>query len=221
MKAQWWLIGVVGAIALGGTGCGQSPAPLPKQPTRSDDRAALTAATRVHVRIINGIGPAEPGMHITRAARQHAVAAATRIVRSAILPPGSRGVARPPGKDLSEPALSSACDPLVDATTLWLVPGSAGDLAAFLADHIPPGMTSEGTGSLTSGGVTTSQSVSDVPRGRNSSQQTLIFTFGPVGRAGATGLRVDALTVPSGGFCMSAGGNAGAAPSPPARTASR
>jgi hypothetical protein len=215
MKARWWLIGVVSAIALGGTGCGQSPAPLHKQPARSDDHAALTAATRVRVRIINGIGPVEPGAHITRAARQHAVAASIRIVSSAVLPRGSREVARLPGRNLSEPAQISACDPIVEATTLWLIHGSAGDLADFLVDHVPPGMTNQGTGSLTSGGVTTSESVSDIPGGKHPPQETLLFTFGPAGRAGATGLRVDALTVPSGAVCMSAGGNAAPVPSQP------
>jgi hypothetical protein len=223
MNARWWLIGVVSALALGGTGCGQLPAASHKEPARSHGRVTVTAATRVRVRIINGIGPVEPGAHITRAARQHAVAAAIRIVSSAILPPGFREVARLPGSNLSEPAQEVACNPIVDATTLWLLRGPAGDLAAYLVDHVPPGMTNDGTGSLTSGGVTTSASVSDIPRGKHPAQQTLIFTFGSVGRAGATGLRVDALAVPSSAVCMSAGGNAVAvpSPSPPARTASR
>jgi hypothetical protein len=205
VKARWWLIGVVSAIALGGTGCGQSPAPSPKQPARSHDRVALTAATRVRVRIINGTDQAQPPMRITREAREHAVAAAIRMVKSAVLPPGSRDVTRLPGKTLSEPAQLSACDPLADATTLWLVSGSAGRLTTFLVGHVPPGMSNDETGSSTLRGVTTSYSVADVPRGKHPPQETLVFTFWPVGRAHAIGLRVDALTVPSGALCMSAG----------------
>jgi hypothetical protein len=217
MKAQWWLIGVVGAIALGGAGCGQSPAPSPPSHHLGRTIARNTTAARVRVRILNGMGPAEPGMHITRAAREHAVAAAIRVVGRAILPPGSRDVARLPGKTLSEPAQVSACDPLVDATTLWLVRGPAGTLTTFLVGHVPPGMTNDESGSMTLRGVTTSYSVADIPRGKHPAQETLIFTFWPVGRA--TGLRVDALTVPSGALCMSGGGG-NAVPSP-ARTASR
>jgi hypothetical protein len=201
MKAQWRLISVVGAIALGVTGCGQSPAPSHKRPVHSDGSAALIAATRVRVRIINGMDLVQPGIRITRAARQHAVAAAISVAKSAILPPGSRAVARLSGKDLREPAQVSACDPIVDATTLWLIRGSAGNLTAFLVDHVPPGMRNEEAGSSTSGGVTTSYSVADVPSGKHSAQRTLVFTFGPVGRA--TGLRVDAMTIPSGAGCAS------------------
>jgi hypothetical protein len=219
MKAQWWLIGVVSAIALGGTGCGQAPAPLHNQPARSDDHTAMTATSRVRVRIINGMGPAEPAMHITGEAKQHAVAAAIRMVKSAVLPPGSRDVARLPGKTLSEPAQVSACDPIVDATTLWLVRGSAESLTTFLAGHVPPGMRNDETGSSTSGGVTTSYSVADMPLGKHPPQRTLVFTFWPVSRARATRLRVDALTVPSGALCLS-GGDGTAVPSP-AHTANR
>ena len=213
MKAQWWLIGVVGAISLGATGCGQSPAPLHNRPAHSDGPAALTGATGVRVRIINGMDAAEPAMHITRVARQHAVATAIRIVSRAILPSGSRDVARLPGKTLKEPAQVSACDPLVDATSLWLIRGSAGTLETFLADHVPPGMANEEIGSATLRGVTTSYSVADIPRGKHPSQETLVFTFWPVSRGRATGLRVDALTVPSGALCMSGGGG-DAVPSP-------
>lgn len=202
MKAQWWLIGVVSAIALGGTACGQSPAPLHKQPARPGDRAALAAAARVRVRMINGTDQAQPPIRVPRAASRPAVAAAIRMAKSAILPPGSRAVARLPGKDLSEPAQVSACDPLVDATTLWIIRGSAGNLTTFLVDHAPPGMRNDENGSSTSGGVTTSYSVADMPLGKHPSQRELVFTFGPVGRA--TGLRVDALTIPSGALCMSA-----------------
>jgi len=202
MKARWWLISVVGAIALCATGCGQSPAPLHKRLVHSDGRAALTAATRVRVRIINGIDQAQPPSRITREARGHAVAAAIRMVKSAILPTGSRAVARLPGNNLTEPAQVPACDPIVDATTLWLIRGSAGKLTTFLAGHVPPGMRNDESGSSTSRGVTTSYSVADVPLGKSSAQRTLVFTFGPVGRA--TGLRVDALTIPSGAICMSA-----------------
>jgi hypothetical protein len=204
MNARWWLIGLAGAIALGAAGCGLGPDPLQhKQPARPDDYAALTGTPRVRVRIINGIGPVEPGAHITRAARQHAVAAAIRMVKGAVLPPGSRDVTRLPGKTLGEPAQVSACDPLADATTLWLISGSAGKLTTFLVGHVPPGMSNDETGSSTLRGVTTSYSVADVPRGKHPPQETLVFTFWPVGRA--TGLRVDALTVPSGALCLSAG----------------
>jgi hypothetical protein len=204
MKAQWWLTGVVGAIALGATGCSLGPDPMQHtQPTRPDDHAALTGASRVHVRITNGTDPAQAPVRVTPAASQHAVAAAIRIVKSAILPGGSRAIAQLPGKNLSEPAQVSACDPIVDATTLWLISGSASKLTAFLVHHVPPGMTNQETGSSTSGGVTTSDSVADVPRGKHPPQETLIFTFGPAGRANTIGLRVDALTVPSGALCMS------------------
>jgi len=216
MKAQWWLIGIVGAISLGATGCGQSPAPLHKRPVHSDGPAALTSATRLRVRIVNGTDQAQPPGRITRKARDQAVAAAIRVVKSAILPPGSRNVARLPGKTLQEPAQVSACDPLVDATSLWLIRGSSGTLQTFLVGHVPAGMTNEETGSATLRGVTTSYSVADIPRGKHPSQETLVFTFWPVGRARATGLRVDALTVPYGALCMSGGGG-DAVPSP-ART---
>jgi hypothetical protein len=96
----------------------------------------------------------------------------------------------------------SACDPIVDATTLWLIRGSAGKLTTFLLGHVPPGMTNDETGSSTSGGFTTSYSVADVPLGKHPAQRTLVFTFGPAGQA--TALRVDALTIPSGSMCMSA-----------------
>jgi hypothetical protein len=205
MKARWWLVGIASAIALGGTGCGQSPASSLRQTARPYDRVALAAATRVRVRIINGVDQAQPPIRITREARGHAVAAAIRMVRSAIVPPGSRDVARLPGNSLSEPAQLSACDPIADATTLWLIRGSAGKLTAFLVHHVPPGMTNQGTGTSTSGGVTTSDSVADIPGGKHPAQETLLFTFGPLGRARGTGLRVDALTVPSGALCMSAG----------------
>jgi hypothetical protein len=202
MKARWWLIGVVGALSLGATGCGQSPAPLHARPVHSDGPAALTSATRVRVLIINGTDQAQPPRRITREARGQAVAAAIRLVKNAVLPPGSRNVARLPGHNLSEPAQVSACDPLVDATTLWLIRGSAGKLMTFLVGHVPPGMRNDESGSSSSGGVTTSYSVADIPLGKHSGQRTLVFTFGPVGRA--TGLRVDALTIPSGSICMSA-----------------
>jgi hypothetical protein len=206
MRARWWLMGVVCAIALGATGCGQPAAPLHKQPP-------LTAATWVRVRVINGMDVSQFPQPMTPAVRQHAVAVSIRLVRSAIVPPGSREVAHLVGKNLSEPAQESACNPIVDATTLWLFRGAASGLTTFLIDHVPPGMTNEGTGSLTSGGVATSYSVADIPGGKHPAQRTLLFTFGPVGRA--TGLRVDALTIPSGASCASSGP---AVPASPAAT---
>jgi hypothetical protein len=216
MRARWWLIGVVSAIALGATGCGEPAAPVHKQPGRSGDHTALTAAVRARVRIINGMDDSQPPQPMTPAVRRHAVAASIRLVTSAIVPPGSRDVARLAGKDLSGPAQVSACDPIVDATTLWLIRGPASRLTAFLLDHVPPGMRNDETGSLSSGGVTTSYSVADVPLGKHPSQRTLVFTFASVGRA--TGLRVDALTIPSPAICMSAGGGAEAAGSSLAAT---
>jgi hypothetical protein len=200
MRAQWWLVGVVGAIALSGAGCGQSP--------------AVSQAARVRVRIINGTDFQQPPQPITQSAKRHAVAAATRMVTMAIVPPGSSTVARLDGKDLTEPAQVSACDPIVDATTLWLVREPAGKLTTFLVHHVPRGMRNDEAGSMSSGGVTTSYSVADMPLGKHPPQRTLIFTFAPVGRA--TGLRVDALTIPSSAACMSAGGNGAEAPSSPA-----
>ncbi len=210
MKAQWWLIGVVTAIAVGGAGCGQVAAVSHNQPARSRDNAVLTAAPRVRVRIINGIDPQQPAMRIKRRARRRAVTASVRMVTSAILPKGAREVARLHDKYLREPGEVSACDPIVDATTLWRVRKSAGKLEHFLIHHVPRGMTNDGTGSTSSGGVTTSYLVSDVPSGKQAAERTLLFTFARVGRA--TELRVDGLTIPSGAVCMSGGGG-DAAPS--------
>jgi hypothetical protein len=208
MRAQWWLVGVIGAIALSGTACGQSPAAPHNPPSHG-------RTTRVRVRIINGTDAQQPPQPVAQAAKRHAVAAAIRMVTMAIVPPGSSDVARLDGKDLTEPAQVSACDPLVDATTLWLVREPAGKLTIFLLHHVPRGMRNDEAGSMSSGGVTTSYSVADMPAGKHPAQRTLIFTFAPVGRA--IGLRVDALTIPSGASCMSAGGgNAAEAPSSPA-----
>jgi hypothetical protein len=206
MRAQWLLVGVVSAIALGGTGCGQSPAVSHNQSAPSPARTTLAATTRVRVRIINGMDAQQRPQPITQAAKRHAVAAAIRMVTMAIVPPGSSDVAHLGGRDLTEPAQVSACDPIVDATTLWLIRGSAGRLTTFLLRHVPRGMRNDEAGSMTSGGVTTSYSVADVPAGKHPPQRTLVFTFAPVGRA--TGLRVDALTIPSRASCMSAGGGA-------------
>jgi len=214
MIARWCLVGVVSAIALGGTGCGQSPAVPHSQASPSHSRATVATATQVRVRIINGTDFQQPPGPVTQSAKRHAVAAATRMVTMAIVPPGSSAVARLDGKDLTEPAQVSACDPIVDATTLWLVRESAGKLTTFLVHHVPRGMRNDEAGSMTSGGVTTSYSVADMPMGKHPPQRTLVFTFAPVGRA--TGLRVDALTIPSRAVCMNAGGSGVEAPSSPA-----
>jgi hypothetical protein len=112
-------------------------------------------------------------------------------------------VSRRPASVPREPFQLSACDPIEDATELWLVPGSPEALMTFLRASPPAGMTAQayGTGSQPIG-VTTSYFVADVPPG-NDPANTLVFTFAPAGRD--TGLRVDALAVPAGSACHSAG----------------
>lgn len=102
-----------------------------------------------------------------------------------------------------QPFQLPACNPIEDAIELWLVPGSPDDLMTFLLAHVPAGMRAGayGTGSQPIG-VTTSYFVADVPPG-NDPANTLVFTFAAAGRD--TGLRVDALAVPVGAGCHSAG----------------
>jgi hypothetical protein len=195
MSARW-LGGLTFAVALAATGCGQSPAPPPAH-------AARIGSAGVRVRTINGSDlPASP-MPVTPAAGQHAIAAAIRTAASAILPPGSRAVSRRPANVPPEPFQLSACNPIEDATELWLVPGFAEDLMTFLRANPPAGMTAQafGTGGQPTGDATT-YFVADVPPG-NQPANTLVFTFAAAGRD--TGLRVDALSVPAGAACASAG----------------
>jgi hypothetical protein len=132
-------------------------------------------------------------------AAQHAIAAALRMVATAILPPGSRAASRRPANVPVEPFQLPACNPIEDATELWLVPGTPGDLTTFLRAHVPAGMRAEAYGATSQPiGVTTSYFVADLPEG-NRQVNTLVFTFASAGRD--TGLRVDAVTVPVGADC--------------------
>jgi hypothetical protein len=187
---------VVGALAFAGTGCGLSPGP-------SQQQSAMTAAAGLRVRSIAGAPVPPLARPVTPVARRLAVAAAIGLLAGAVVPPDARAVASLSDRDLDGPAQLPACNPIEDGARLWLVPGSAGSLASFLPTHLPAGMRNQVEGGSTAAGVPTSGVIVDVPGG-NHPQESLVFTFTRIG--GDTGLRVDALTVPSGADCISAGG---------------
>jgi hypothetical protein len=125
-----------------------------------------------------------------------------------IVPGGARRVAHAPGTRLGVPAQSVVCNPLIDDARYWLVPGSPATLVAFLGTHVPVGMAKSGNGALTSGGVVRSYDVVDAPANQKVVDDSVVFTLAAVGPH-STGLRIDAMTVPTGADCMSGGGMSG------------
>jgi hypothetical protein len=205
VTTRWWLISVAGALAFAGTGCGLSSAP-------SHQQSAMIAAAEARVRTIAGVPAPLPVRPVTPVARRVAVAAAVRMLAGAVAPPGARAVASLSDRYLDGAAQLPGCNPVEDGTRLWLVPGSGGSLARFLLTHLPAGMRNQVAGGSTASGVPTSYVIVDVPGG-NHPQGSLVFTFARIGSD--TGLRVDALTVPSGADCASGGGGAIGRPNSP------
>lgn len=122
------------AVTLGG--CGTAP------PTATPVRhlvapAAATAAT-----------PALGG-------RADAIATAERLLHRRLLPAGAHRVRRLPRGVLTQPTTEPAAGSyLVTRTALFTVPGSALALIDHLADHVPAGLSANGTGTLTGAGST-------------------------------------------------------------------
>jgi hypothetical protein len=192
MTKRWLLISVTGALALAVAGCSTSMA-LPHP------HVTMTVPVGVQVRSISR--EPMPAGRTTAVARQHAVADAIRMLHDIVLPPGSRAVASFRNRALDNPGVIEACNPLEDAARLWLVPGSAGHLAAFLLAHMPAGMTSGGIGHVSQAGGFQTDNIQEIRPGN--SQAELEFNFARIGSD--TGLRADALVVPSGSGCSSAG----------------
>jgi hypothetical protein len=192
---------VAGALAFAGTGCGLSGL----SPAPSHQASAMAAATGARVRTIAGVPAALPVRPVTPVARRLAVAAAVRMLAGAVVPPGARAVASLSDRYLDGAAQLPGCNPVEDGTRLWLVSGSAGSLTRFLLTHLPAGMRHEVAGGSSAFGVPTSYVIVDVPGGHHPAG-SLVFTFARIGSD--TGLRVDAITVPSGAVCASGGGGA-------------
>ena len=183
-------------IALAGTGCGLSPPASP----------ASHRSARGWVRTIAGTPIPPSAGRLTAVRRHQAIADASRLLASAVMPPGSRPVAQLPSRALAEPALLPACNPIEDAGRLWLLPQAPAAVTAFLVGHVPPGTRNSVQGGSTSGGRPTSfVVVDDASQGGRDSTLVdtgaeLVFTFASLD--GQTELRVDAVTIPRGAACM-------------------
>jgi hypothetical protein len=116
-------------------------------------------------------------------------------------PPGSTLVLGLPGSAFSQPQYSSGCNPLVDETRFWVVPGQPLAVASFFRSHPLAGFSigygtgpGAGTYSVTDGGTIPSVQADTV-------DITLAATA-----AGTTGIRADAQVVPHGASCINPGG---------------
>jgi hypothetical protein len=124
------------AVAVTLCGCGTAP-PTATPVGHLVAPAAATAAT-----------PALGG-------RADAIATAQRLLHRRLLPAGAHRVSRLPRGVLSQPATEPAAGSyLVTRTALFTVPGSAETLIDRLAHHVPAGLSSNGTGTLTGPGST-------------------------------------------------------------------
>jgi hypothetical protein len=179
--------------------------PAPRGLSHSSETTAVVAAGKART-LFPGYVPASNG-RVTAVDRRTALAEASRLLRSALVPPGSRAVAYLPGHALSGPAQLIACSELEEATRLWITTQAPAATTAFLTGHVPAGMFNEVQGGSTSAGRSTSFIVTDAPMARRGdamwfgpAHAELVFTFASLG--GRTGLRVDAVTVPEGASCL-------------------
>jgi hypothetical protein len=201
------LLILMSAVALGGAGCGQLAAP-------SHVHAGLAAASRAPDPTRTGPDlPQAPARPVRPVAAHRAIEFAQRMLASAIVPPGSRALVRLRNPHIADPGLLQiACNPFEDVTEWWVVPGSPGRVAAFLNAHVPHGMTvgvRDGHGTIHR--APGPEFESDLTAGMHL-HGALDFTFAAVGRK--TKLRVDAVDVPVGAFCVGIGYGQGTGPSP-------
>jgi hypothetical protein len=99
------------------------------------------------------------------------------------------------------------CDPLVDKTRYWTVKAPIQQVVAFFQAHPIPGVSEAIPGTLTDNGIITAYGFLESPRNpSNHLQQGLTITVAPYA-SGTTGIRADALVVPTRSQCKSSGGS--------------
>jgi hypothetical protein len=132
---------------------------------------------------------------------------AERMLDAAIVPAGATRVSALAGSAFAQPSEEPACTPLTDDVRYWKVPGSAADVAAFLAAHTPDWLTKDGTGSLVaSGGEQISFSISDAPKDARLARAAELDLTVAALPGGMTGIRADAEVPAANATCATSGG---------------
>lgn len=182
------------SVTLAFTACVRSPS-QPGPGVRSSPSTVGPAFVAGPLPSAAGTPPADPA----------ALALAREWITAATPPPGVHVLDAPPAAGPRAPATTAACDWLVEATKWWST-DSANVAAAstWLTEHPVHGLAADGT--MTGPGES-SAIFEHAPQKRNDS---LEFEFVPDGDS--VTIRVDAVIVPAGAGCASAGA-AGAASS--------
>ncbi len=139
-------------------------------------------------------------------ARTRAEAAARQLLETGNVPYESEPVSSLPGAGLSQPGLRQTCDVIIDASHLYLVSASPAAATTYLLAHVPPGLHQLGNTPehVTDHGKTIDWAFADLPVGSRLFSNMLVFTYTQLSHQ--TGLRVDALTIPSEATCEDPGG---------------
>jgi hypothetical protein len=168
-------------------------------------------ATRVAV-----VPPTTPGAAPVPA--HTAQGQARQIIDAVIVPAAARRVSSIPGFRFSEPAEYPVCNPLVDETRFWLVPGDLHGVYLWMKSHPPSWMAYGHEGSGIDHGQITSYSLAESPSGTgwgslgmsrpgvSRFQDELVFGMAEAS-SGMIGIRADAVVVPPGASCVSNGGS--------------
>ncbi len=128
----------------------------------------------------------------------HAEVMARKLVDAAVLPPGSVLLSRPPA-GLAVAPTGYGCAPYADAVRYWVVPGSVASVASFLESHPAAGTRYSGSGGVTNGPL---EFLSFAPGSQSGPRgEEVTFSFAAVG-ADSTGLRADAVVIPSSSACV-------------------
>lgn len=125
---------------------------------------------------------------------------AEQLLDAVLVPPASTEVSGLPGKIFSRPTQEPACQPLIDNTRFWEVPGHPQQVANYLYSHTSSWVPNHGGGSQSDG----ERLVNDVPQGPGWSQSKdqLDFVIAALSN-GESGIRADGEVVPTYARCIS------------------
>ena len=126
---------------------------------------------------------------------------AALIVARVVVPAHTVRVRALIGPVFAKPAVVPACDPLVDATRYWKVPGSLAKVTGEFKAHPESGLPQVGGGTMFHHGAVTMMFITETS---NNAKQMLDLSLADVGR-GTVGVRADGLVIPPGSVCSSAG----------------
>lgn len=148
-------------------------------------------------------GPAFPSRQPDATAAAGTMAAARDRLAHALVPPAAVSSATRPDGVASALAMGFWCQPMVDATGYWTVPGtSVEEVVDYLKTHPPQGLTLAGvTGSNAAGDTSVVAQVVEYAASVDA-QNGLVYEVTPIG-SGA-GIRADAFLVPPNATCATA-----------------